>query len=127
WDSESLSKKASNSSEKTMDIGTARLSKNSNTNNSPTRQLQTPNTISEEPRTTIQENPRSILCKICFGKHEQHEYYTVQMQYRIYDYITQGLQDLELLKNLKEEQEDDEISDPKIPLLYSNNKERDFN
>ncbi|CAG8453320.1 7725_t:CDS:2 [Cetraspora pellucida] len=34
---------------------------------------------------------------------------------------------LELLKNLKEEQENDKISDPKMPLLYSNNKERNFN
>ncbi|CAG8719474.1 3905_t:CDS:2, partial [Cetraspora pellucida] len=49
------------------------------------------------------------------------------MTKRIYDYIAQGLQDLELLENLKEEQEDDEISDPEMPLLYSNNEERDFN
>jgi hypothetical protein len=48
------------------------------------------------------------------------------MTKRIYDYIAQGLQDLELLENLKEEQEDDEISDPEMPLLYSNNEERDF-
>ncbi|CAG8751444.1 4335_t:CDS:1, partial [Cetraspora pellucida] len=74
WDSESLSERTSNSSERTVDIGTTRLSKNSSTNNSPTRQLQTPNRIPEEPRTTIQGNPGNIQCKICFGKYGQHEY-----------------------------------------------------
>ncbi|CAG8788204.1 15430_t:CDS:2, partial [Cetraspora pellucida] len=74
WNSESLSERASNSSERTMDIGTTRLSKNSSTNNSPTRQLQTPNRISEEPRTTVQGNPGDTPCKICFGKYGQHEY-----------------------------------------------------
>jgi len=49
------------------------------------------------------------------------------MTKRIYDYITQRLQDLEFLENLKEKQEDDKISDPEMPLLYSNNEERDFN
>ncbi|CAG8599283.1 10845_t:CDS:2, partial [Cetraspora pellucida] len=50
---------------------------------------------------------------------------------RIYDYITQGLHDLELLENLKEKQENNEISDPEMPLLYNDfldyNQKKDFN
>ncbi|CAG8777772.1 17954_t:CDS:1, partial [Cetraspora pellucida] len=55
----SLSERASNSSERIMNIKTNELSKNSSTNNSPTRQFQTPNRILEKPETTIQRNPES--------------------------------------------------------------------
>ncbi|CAG8443847.1 1328_t:CDS:2 [Cetraspora pellucida] len=53
------------------------------------------------------------------------------MTKRIYNYIAQGLQDLELLENLKEKKKNNEISDSEMPLLYNDfpnyNQERDFN
>ncbi|CAG8712476.1 12392_t:CDS:2, partial [Cetraspora pellucida] len=49
------------------------------------------------------------------------------MPKRIYDYIAKVITDLRKLKFLKEKQENDKISDPKIPLLYRDNEKRDFN